>query len=62
MKELLKQVEDALKDRPLEDGDRTIDQETLRLMELRVRMELCDQIEFLRNGVRELKELLRARL
>ena len=59
MNELIKQLDAALKDRSLTDGDGTIDEGTLRLMELRVKITLAEEVETLNRRLVDLTQMIR---
>jgi hypothetical protein len=62
MNELIKQLDETLKDRRVTDGDGTIDPDTLRLMELRTKIELADQVETLNRRLTELTQMIRNKM
>jgi hypothetical protein len=61
IREALKELDLALNDRHLTDGDGTVDQETLRLMELRIHVELAAQIETLNRRLTDVTQMIRAK-
>lgn len=61
MNDKIKQLDEELKNRHLADGDGTIDQETLRLMELRIRFAQAEQTEILNRRLSDLTQMIRTK-
>jgi hypothetical protein len=61
MNELIKELDAALKERHLLDGDSSVDSDVMRLMELRAKIELAAQIETLNRRMTDVTQMIRAK-